>query len=56
LIIAKKDFSANYHVILFVGEQTDKAEGKKISPDFSKQVKAEAFALGWMAKHPNGTE
>ncbi len=55
LIVAKKDFSENYHVSLFVGEQTDKVEGKKISPEFSKKIKAEAFAIDWMGKHPNGT-
>ena len=54
LIVSKKEFSANYHVLLFAGEQTDKDEGKKISPDFSKETKAEAFALDWMGKHPNG--
>jgi hypothetical protein len=55
LIVAKKDFSENYHVLLFVGEQTDEAESKKISPEFSKKAKAEAIALDWMGKHPNGT-
>jgi plasmid rolling circle replication initiator protein Rep len=55
LIVAKKDFSENYHVLLFVGEQTDEAESKKISPEFSTKTKAEAIALDWMGKHPNGT-
>ena len=55
LIISKKEFSANYHVLLFAGEQTNEEESKKISPDFSKETKAEAFALDWMGKHPNGT-
>jgi hypothetical protein len=40
--------------VLFAGEQTDEAESKKISPEFSKKTKAEAFALDWMGKHPNG--
>ena len=48
LIISKKEFSANYHVLLFAGEQTNEEESKKISPDFSKETKAEAFALDWM--------
>ena len=56
LIVAKKDFSENYHVSVFVGEQTDAAESKKISPEFSKKTKAEAFALDWMENHPNGTD
>jgi hypothetical protein len=55
LTVAKKDFSENYHVLLFVGEQTDEAESKKISPEFSKKTKAEAAALDWMGKHPHGT-
>ena len=55
LIVAKKDFSENYHVLLFLGEQTDETESKKISPEFSKKTKAEAIALDWMGKHPNGT-
>lgn len=55
LILEKKEFSANYHVQLFEGEQTERGNGKKISPEFSKETKAEAFALDWMAKHPNGT-
>lgn len=54
LIVSKREFSANYHVLLFPGEQTNEAESKKISPEFSKQTKAEAFALDWMGKHPNG--
>ena len=54
LIISKKEFSAKYHVLLFAREQIDEAESKKISPEFPKEPKAEAFALDWMAKHPNG--
>ena len=47
LLVSKKEFSQNYHVLLFVGEQTDKKEGKKISPDYSSQPKAEAFIFLW---------
>jgi hypothetical protein len=54
LIVAKKEFSENYHVLLFIGEQTNKDGSKKISPEFSTKTKAEAFALNWMGKHPNG--
>ena len=54
LIISKKEFSQNYNVLLFVGEQTSKKEGRKISPDFHTEVKAETFAMDWMGKHPNG--
>ena len=55
LIVSKKEFSQKYHVILFVGEQTDKKEGKKISPDFRTDAKAEAFAINWMEKNSGGT-
>jgi hypothetical protein len=55
LIVEKREFSENYHLQLFVGQQTSRAEGTKISPEFSQKTKAEAFALDWMEKHPNGT-
>ena len=55
LIVSKKEFSQNYHVILFVGEQTDKKGGKTISPVFRTESKAEDFAIDWMGKHPDGT-
>jgi len=55
LIISKKEFSQDYHVLLFVGEQTDKKEGEKISPDFRTEAKAEAFAINWMGKNSGGT-
>ena len=55
LIVSKKDFSQNYHVLLFVGEQIDKDEAKKISPDFHTEAKAEVFAIDWMKKHSDGT-
>ena len=54
LIISKKEFSEKYHVLLFNGEQTNKEESKKISPEFPTQVKAEAFAMNWMETHSNG--
>jgi hypothetical protein len=55
LVIAKKEFGMHYNVLLFSGERTEDAEGKKISPDFSTEAKAEAFAIDWMTKNPNGT-
>jgi hypothetical protein len=54
LIVSKKEFSENYHVLLFIGEQTDKKESKPISPDFRTETKAEDFAINWMGKHTNG--
>jgi hypothetical protein len=54
LIVSKKEFSENYHVLLFVGQQTDKKTSKTISPDFRTEAKAEDFAINWMGKHLNG--
>jgi len=56
LVISKKEFSSKYHILLFAGEQTDNADGKKISPEYAKETKADAFALDWMEKHPNGIQ
>ena len=55
LVIAKKEFGIHYHVLLFAGERTEDAEGKKVSPDFPTETKASAFAVNWMKKNPNGT-
>ena len=55
LVIAKKEFGERYHVLLFVQERTEDAEGKTISPDFQTEAKTEAFAISWMKKNPNGT-
>ena len=54
LTITKKQFSADYHVLLFTGQQTDEKESKTISPDFPTESKAESFALKLMDKHPDG--
>lgn len=54
LSIAKKEFSEDYHVLLCTGEETEKEGAKTISPDFQTKTKAEAFAFGWMEKHPKG--
>ena len=54
LIILKKEFSQNFHVLLFAGQETSKEEGKKISPEYATKDKAETCAIDWMEKHPNG--
>jgi hypothetical protein len=54
LIVSKKEFSKNYQVLLFAGQQTDKNESKCISPEFSTEPKADAYAVDLMKKHPNG--
>jgi hypothetical protein len=55
VVVSKKDFSNNYHVRLFECGQTGKDDGKTISPEYPTKSKADAFAEGWMLKHPNGT-
>ena len=54
LIVSKKEFSQNFNILLFVGEQNKRENSKQISPDFRTEAKAEAFAINWMEKHPNG--
>lgn len=54
LIVSRKKFSANFHVLLIAGERTDDNEGKIVSPDYSTESKAEAIAVDLMTKHPNG--
>lgn len=55
VIVLKKDYSQNYHVQLFECRQTEKDEGKIISPEYATKSKADACAEDWMQKHPNGT-
>lgn len=55
LIVAKKEFGFHYHVLLFSGQRKEDKEGQKISPDYSTEAKAEAFAVEWMKKNPSGT-
>jgi hypothetical protein len=56
VVVLQKEFSNNYHVRLFECGQTEKEDGKTISPDYASKAKADAFAEDWMQKHPNGTE
>jgi hypothetical protein len=54
LVIIKQEFAERYHVLLFKQERTEDAQGSKISPEFDSEAKAEAFAIKWMEKNPNG--
>jgi hypothetical protein len=56
LIVTKTEFGEHYLVILFPMVKNDDEEGKKISPEYATESKAEAFAMDWMNKHPNGVE
>jgi hypothetical protein len=55
LVIAKAEFGVHYHVLLFEGQRVENKEGKKISPEYPTEKKAEVFAINWMTKNPNGT-
>ncbi len=56
LVVAKKEFSEHFRVLLFAGERTKDSEGREISPVFPTEAKTEAFAISWMTKNPNGTK
>ena len=55
LVIAKAEFGFHYNVLLFEGQRTENKEGKKISPEYPTETKAETFAIDWMTKNPKGT-
>ncbi len=56
LIVAKKEFGVHFHVLLFDGARTEDADGKIVSPDYTTEAKAAAFAFNWMEKNPSGTQ
>jgi hypothetical protein len=53
LVVTKKQYGEHYVVLLFPKVRNDE-EGRKLSPEFSTEAKAEAFAMDWMSKHPEG--
>jgi hypothetical protein len=55
LVIAKKEFGVHYVVLLFPMIRVND-KGETISPEYATAAKAEAYALNWMAKHPQGAE
>jgi hypothetical protein len=55
LVVSKKEFSPTYVALLFPPVRIDD-KGETISPAYATAAKAEAYALGWMEKHPKGTE
>jgi hypothetical protein len=54
LIVSKKQFGQHY-IVLLLPEVRNDDKGVKISPEYATESKAEAFAFGWMKKHPKGT-
>jgi hypothetical protein len=55
IIVTKKQYGEHYIVLLFPKAKNDN-EGRKISPEFSTESKAESFAKDWMNKHPRGVK
>ena len=55
LVVTKKQYGEHYVVLLYSKESKDD-EGKKISPEYATESKAEAFAMDWMNKHPRGDD
>lgn len=55
MVVVKAEFGLHYRVLLFEGRRKEDKEGKKISPDYPTEAKAEAFAVDWMIKNPNGS-
>ncbi len=56
LIVTKTEFGEYYLAMLFPIARRDDEEGKKISPEYATESKAEAFAMDWMTKHSRGVE
>jgi len=55
LIVTKKQYGEHYLVMLFP-KVRNSDEGRKISPEYPTESKAESFATDWMNKHPKGAE
>jgi hypothetical protein len=55
LIVTKKQYGEHYTVLLLPTEESND-EGRRVSPEFPTESKAESFAVDWMNKHQRGTE
>lgn len=53
ITVKKKEFGMQFLVWL-ISSGAAEAEGKKISPEFTSESRAHAFAHDWMKKNPNG--
>ena len=54
LTVAKKQFGEHYITMLFIDAKNGHEDGRTISPEYATESKAEAFAIDWMNKHPDG--
>jgi hypothetical protein len=55
LVVTKKEIGEHYLVMLFPMVRNND-EGRKISPEYATESKAESFAMDWMDKNPRGTK
>jgi hypothetical protein len=53
LVVTKKKYGEHYIVLLFP-KMKDDEEGRKISPEYPTEAKAQAYAMDWMSQHPKG--
>ncbi len=53
ITVKKKEFTDQYLVWLIPNEAGN-IEGKRISPEFASEARAQEFAFDWMKKNPNG--
>jgi hypothetical protein len=54
LVVIKKEFGEHYLVVVFPIVRNHNVQGRKKSPEYATESKAEAFAMDWMHKHPKG--
>ena len=50
----QKQFSLDFHVVVFEGKRTRNTVLKAVSPEFETEAKAMAFAVKLMLKNPDG--
>jgi hypothetical protein len=56
LVVKKKQYGEHFSVRLFPEMKNDDNEGRRVSPEFPTESKAEAFAMDWMNKHRKGAD
>lgn len=55
ITVKKKEYTEDYIVWLMPNQAGD-AEGKRLSPDFTSQARAQEYAYAWMKKNPNAAQ
>jgi hypothetical protein len=52
--VEQKQYSLDFHVVIFEGKRTRNTVMRAVSPEFETEAKAMAFAVKLMIKNPNG--